>query len=232
MRKYGRPICDENVDPHACDACLDSTVDVSRSRRRFRLQAQIADLVPSVNHAALPYPQGDRLEVVLRGIGGSVWMQFAFAIVVVRVIVWLIARFIGYLWRRRGRDPVSLVIDRGWIDVEGTLQSSRFVAAGGHWAHGSGPKTPLMAISVDVTTNYLIGWVMNNVDRRSNCKESAQTTLGLRTSGGETISCQPGCSTCRSCRVLHAIVARPPTHPDPDGAVERHRRRTASSDVK
>ena len=84
-------------------------------------------------------------------------MQFAFAIAVVR-IVWLIARFIGYLWRRRGRDPVSLVIDRGWIDVEGTLQSSRFVAAGGHWAHGSGPKTPLMAISVDVTTNYLVGW--------------------------------------------------------------------------
>jgi hypothetical protein len=41
--------------------------------------------------AALPYPWGDRLEVVLRGIGGSVWMQFAFAIVVVRVIVWLIA---------------------------------------------------------------------------------------------------------------------------------------------
>jgi hypothetical protein len=63
--------------------------------------------------AALPYPWGDRLEVVLRGIGGSVWMQFAFAIVVVRVIVWLIARFIGYLWRRRGRDPVSLVVDRG-----------------------------------------------------------------------------------------------------------------------
>jgi hypothetical protein len=63
--------------------------------------------------AALPYPWGDRLEVVLRGIGGSVWMQFAFAIVVVRAIVWLIARFIGYLWRRRGRDPVSLVVDRG-----------------------------------------------------------------------------------------------------------------------
>jgi hypothetical protein len=58
--------------------------------------------------AALPYPWGDRLEVVLRGIGGSVWMQFAFAIAVVRVIVWLIARFIGYLWRRRRRDPVSL----------------------------------------------------------------------------------------------------------------------------
>ena len=37
--------------------------------------------------AALPYPWGDRLEVILRGIGGSVWMQFAFAIIIVRVIV-------------------------------------------------------------------------------------------------------------------------------------------------
>jgi hypothetical protein len=30
--------------------------------------------------AALPYPWGDRLEEVLRGIGGSVWMQSAFTI--------------------------------------------------------------------------------------------------------------------------------------------------------
>ena len=62
--------------------------------------------------AALPYPWGDRLEVVLRGIGGSIGMQFAFAIVIVRVIVWLMARFIGYCLRRRRRDPVSLVVDR------------------------------------------------------------------------------------------------------------------------
>src|ERR1700682_4906222 len=49
--------------------------------------------------AALPYPWGDRAEVILRGIGGSVWMQFAFAILVVRVMVWFIARLIGYFWR-------------------------------------------------------------------------------------------------------------------------------------
>src|ERR1700737_381745 len=78
----------------------------------------------------------------------------------------------------------------------------------------------------------LFSGLIKNVDLGSNCKESAQTILGLRTSGGETVSCQPGCSTCRSCRVLHAIVARPPAHPDPDGAVERRRRRSASSDVK
>ena len=60
--------------------------------------------------AALPYPWGDRLEVILKGIGGSVWMQFAFAIIVVRVIVWLIARLVGFL-RYRRRVPISQTID-------------------------------------------------------------------------------------------------------------------------
>src|ERR1700737_1212900 len=54
--------------------------------------------------AALPYPWGDRLEVILRGIGGSVWIQFAFAIIVVRVIVGILARLVGYGWRRRRLD--------------------------------------------------------------------------------------------------------------------------------
>src|ERR1700681_4377631 len=54
--------------------------------------------------AALPYPWGDRLEVILRGIGGSVWIQFAFAIIVVRVIVWILARLVGYGGRRRRLD--------------------------------------------------------------------------------------------------------------------------------
>ena len=65
-----------------------------------------------IGAAALPYPWGDRLEVVLRGIGGSIGMQFAFAIVIVRVILWLIARLIGYCMHRRRRDPVSLVVDQ------------------------------------------------------------------------------------------------------------------------
>jgi len=46
--------------------------------------------------ALLPYPWGDRLEVALRGIGGSFWIQIALAIVVVRVVAWLL----GYGWRR------------------------------------------------------------------------------------------------------------------------------------
>lgn len=46
--------------------------------------------------AALPYPWGDRLEVALRGIGGSFWIQITLAIIIVRLAAWLIA----YCWRR------------------------------------------------------------------------------------------------------------------------------------
>jgi type IV secretory pathway VirB2 component (pilin) len=46
--------------------------------------------------AALPYPWGDRLELILRSLGGSVWMQFALAIIIVRIAAW----FVGYCWRR------------------------------------------------------------------------------------------------------------------------------------
>ena len=38
---------------------------------------------------ALPYPWGDRLEVFLRGIGGSIWIQITVLIVLVRIIVWV-----------------------------------------------------------------------------------------------------------------------------------------------
>ena len=43
-------ICNEKVDPHPCDASVDCLVHVSRSRRRLRLQARIAHLVPSDHH--------------------------------------------------------------------------------------------------------------------------------------------------------------------------------------
>ena len=69
--------------------------------------------------AALPYPWGDRLEVVLRGIGGSIWMQFAFAIVIVRVIVWLIARLIGYCLRRRRLTENRWWSTGEWIEDSG-----------------------------------------------------------------------------------------------------------------
>jgi hypothetical protein len=49
----------------------------------------------------LPYPWGDRFEVALRGIGGSFWIQITLAIIIVRVIAWLV----GYGWRRRRQRP-------------------------------------------------------------------------------------------------------------------------------
>jgi hypothetical protein len=48
----------------------------------------------------IPYPWGDRFEVALRGIGGSFWIQITLAILIVRIVAWLI----GYGWRR-GRRP-------------------------------------------------------------------------------------------------------------------------------
>src|ERR1700687_6279154 len=45
----------------------------------------------------LPYPWGDRIEIGLRGIGGSFWFQIALAIVLVRVVAWITA----VCWRRR-----------------------------------------------------------------------------------------------------------------------------------
>lgn len=50
--------------------------------------------------ALLPYPWGDRIEVALRGIGGSFWIQITLAIIIVRIIAWLI----GYSWRRSRRS--------------------------------------------------------------------------------------------------------------------------------
>ncbi len=45
----------------------------------------------------LPYPWGDQFEIALKAIGGHVWFQIAFLIVVVRVVAWIPAA----VWRRR-----------------------------------------------------------------------------------------------------------------------------------
>jgi hypothetical protein len=45
----------------------------------------------------LPYPWGDRIEIALRGIGGSFWFQITLTIILVRVAVWVTA----VCWRRR-----------------------------------------------------------------------------------------------------------------------------------
>jgi len=49
---------------------------------------------------AIPYPWGDRIEVFVRTVGASVWLQIALVIVAVRVVAWLA----GACWRgARGR---------------------------------------------------------------------------------------------------------------------------------
>src|SRR5580704_1368986 len=45
----------------------------------------------------LPYPWGDRIEIALRGIGGSFWFQITLAIILVRMAAW----FAAVCWRRR-----------------------------------------------------------------------------------------------------------------------------------
>src|SRR5262249_54787321 len=44
--------------------------------------------------ALLPYPWGDRVEIATRGIRASLWVQITLAIIIVRVIVWMI----GFIW--------------------------------------------------------------------------------------------------------------------------------------
>ena len=47
--------------------------------------------------ALLPYPWGDRIEVALKGFGGSFWLQITVAIVFVRSLLSLVAA----AWRRQ-----------------------------------------------------------------------------------------------------------------------------------
>ena len=45
---------------------------------------------------AIPSPWGDRIEIMLREIGGFIWLQITAFIVMLRLIFWPI----GVLWRR------------------------------------------------------------------------------------------------------------------------------------
>ena len=52
---------------------------------------------------SLPYPWGDRVEIVLRELGGSFWLQVTAVIVLLRALL----SSIGMAWRvrRRRREP-------------------------------------------------------------------------------------------------------------------------------
>ena len=52
---------------------------------------------------AVPYPWGDRIEIFVRTVGASVWLQIALVIVAVRIVAWLI----GLAWRRRRVDAAE-----------------------------------------------------------------------------------------------------------------------------
>jgi hypothetical protein len=52
---------------------------------------------------ALPYPWGDRVEIVLRELGGSFWLQVTAVIVLLRVALSSIA--MAWRARRRQRQP-------------------------------------------------------------------------------------------------------------------------------
>jgi hypothetical protein len=52
----------------------------------------------------VPEPWGARLEIMLRELGGMIWIQIATAIVLLRLIIWVPF----HVWRlRRGRRLVS-----------------------------------------------------------------------------------------------------------------------------
>jgi hypothetical protein len=53
---------------------------------------------------ALPYPWGDRVEIVLRELGGSFWLQVTAVIVLLRVVLSSIAM----AWRARRRRREEL----------------------------------------------------------------------------------------------------------------------------
>jgi hypothetical protein len=69
-------------------------------RATMRTIETVADL--------LPYPWGDRLEIAMRALGGSFWFLITSAVIMVRVVFWLVAAG----WRHRPSRE-SPKIDRG-----------------------------------------------------------------------------------------------------------------------
>lgn len=51
----------------------------------------------------MPYPWGDRLEATLGNFG--LWVQITLAIVVFRILIWLLMSALRSIWGARGRGP-------------------------------------------------------------------------------------------------------------------------------
>jgi hypothetical protein len=63
----------------------------------LRAMTRIIELVASM----LPYPWGDRVEIALKALGGSFWLQITSAIVLVRMVLGTVA--VGWRHRRSRR---------------------------------------------------------------------------------------------------------------------------------
>lgn len=53
--------------------------------------------------ALLPYPWGDRVEATLGNFG--LWVQITLAIIMFRILVWLLMSVVRRLWPVRGDEP-------------------------------------------------------------------------------------------------------------------------------
>ena len=56
----------------------------------------------------LPYPWSNRVEYIMINFGASIWLQFALAIILFRVLMWPFGRW----WRRRRRSITQSRSDR------------------------------------------------------------------------------------------------------------------------
>jgi hypothetical protein len=59
----------------------------------------------------LPYPWGDRIETTLGNFG--LWVQITLAIIVFRIVVWLVATLVRWIWTRSDRQRKSANSDAG-----------------------------------------------------------------------------------------------------------------------
>jgi hypothetical protein len=89
---------------------FDDARDLGTHLRRVYEPGWIRDSLRFMTHSIesladrVPEPWGARLEIMLRELGGMIWIQIATAIVLLRLIIWVPF----HVWRlRRGRRLVS-----------------------------------------------------------------------------------------------------------------------------
>ena len=97
----------QSVDISLSDDACDLGADLCRLRLRTGLDSGLATVHDhSIESLAdqVPEPWGARLEIMLRELGGMIWIQIATAIVLLRLIVWVPF----HIWRLRRERPPAL----------------------------------------------------------------------------------------------------------------------------